>query len=243
MTARTAGTPDRWTRRLLGCGLAAGPVFTATFLLEGATRDGYRPRRHPVSSLALGPRGWVQTANFTVTGTLFLAGAAGLWRAARTGPSRAGAEGQGQAGQPGASTHAAAALIATAGLIAAAGLGLLSAAVFPTDPVSGYPPGTPPAPPSPSRTGTAHNLAAIPFFAGLPAAALVSGRRSWRTGQPGFARYSAVTALTMLTTAVLSGAGFGQSPGLVPVAGLLQRISIITGLTWLTTQAARVLRD
>ena len=43
--------------------------------------------------------------------------------------------------------------------------------------------------------------------------------------------------------AVLSGAGFGQSPGLVPVAGLLQRISIITGLTWLTTLSARVLRD
>jgi hypothetical protein len=47
----------------------------------------------------------------------------------------------------------------------------------------------------------------------------------------------------MLTTAVLSGAGFGQSPGLVPVAGLLQRISIITGLTWLTTLSARVLRS
>jgi hypothetical protein len=57
MTARTAGKPDRWTRRLLWSGLAAGPVFTATFLLEGATRDAYRPLRHPVSSLALGPRG------------------------------------------------------------------------------------------------------------------------------------------------------------------------------------------
>ena len=45
----------------------------------------------------------------------------------------------------------------------------------------------------------------------LPAAALVSGRRSWRTGQPGFARYSAVTAVTMLTTAVLSGAGWVQN--------------------------------
>jgi hypothetical protein len=164
---------------------------------------------------------------------LFLAGAAGLWQAGPTGRPRAGAEGQWQAGHPGASTHAAPALIA------AAGLGLLSAAVVPTDPVSGYPPGTPPAPASPSRTGIAHNLAAIPFFAGLPAAALVSGRQSWRTGQRGFARYSAGTALTMLTTAVLSGAGFGQSPGLVPVAGLLQRISIITGLTWLTTLSAR----
>ena len=48
----------------------------------------------------------------------------------------------------------------------------------------------------------------------------------------------------MLTTAVLSGAGFlAQSSGLVPVAGLLQRISILTGLAWLTTLLARVLRD
>jgi hypothetical protein len=228
MTARTAGKPDRWTCGLLRCSLAAGPVFTATFVLEGAVRDGYLPLRHPVSSLALGPRGWIQTTNFTVTGTLFLAGAAGLWRA--------GAAGRSRAGHPGASTRAAPAFIA------AAGLGLLSAAVFPTDPVSGYPPGTPPAPPRPSRTGTAHNLAAIPFFAGLPAAALVSGRRSWRAGRRGFARYSAGTALAMLTTAVLSGAGFSQSPGLVPVAGLLQRVSIITGLTWLTALSARALR-
>ena len=56
----------------------AGPVFTAVFLAEGTAREGYRPLRHPVSSLALGPRGWVQAANFVVTGTLCLAGAAGL---------------------------------------------------------------------------------------------------------------------------------------------------------------------
>ena len=64
----------RWlagqTRRLLRCGMWAGPVFTATFLAEGAVRDGYRPLRHPVSSLALGPRGWIQTVNFAVTGVL-----------------------------------------------------------------------------------------------------------------------------------------------------------------------------
>jgi Protein of unknown function (DUF998) len=67
-----------WTRELLRCGAAAGPVFVAVFLLEGAVREGYRPLRHAVSSLALGPRGWIQAANFTVTATLFLAGAAGL---------------------------------------------------------------------------------------------------------------------------------------------------------------------
>ena len=57
----------RWTRGLLSCGLAAGPAFITTFLVESATRDQYRPSRHPVSSLALGPRGRIQTANFALS--------------------------------------------------------------------------------------------------------------------------------------------------------------------------------
>src|SRR3974390_3527919 len=73
--ASIPGTPQAWTRRLLRCGVAAGPAFAALFLLEGAVRDGYRPLRHPVSSLALGPRGWIQAGNFAMAGTLFLAGA------------------------------------------------------------------------------------------------------------------------------------------------------------------------
>ena len=138
------GPPQAWTRRLLRCGVAAGPVFAAVFLAEGAARDGYRPLRHPVSSLALGPRGWIQAGNFALAGTLFLAAAAGLARA----------------GDPAASRAAPA-------LIGAAGAGLIGAAVFTTDPVSGYPPGTPDALTRPTRTGIAHNLAAVPVFAGV----------------------------------------------------------------------------
>ena len=67
-------------KRLVRCGAAAGPLFVTTFLVEGARRQGYNPLRHPVSSLSLGSRGWVQVANFAVTGTLYLAGAAGLSR-------------------------------------------------------------------------------------------------------------------------------------------------------------------
>src|SRR6266851_3237333 len=72
--ARAPGVPGAWTRSLVRCGLAAGPVFVAVFGAEGAVREGYSPLRHPVSSLALGPRGWIQAANFAVTGTLVLAG-------------------------------------------------------------------------------------------------------------------------------------------------------------------------
>jgi hypothetical protein len=39
------------------------------FLLEGASAAHYNPLRHPVSSLALTPAGWLQVANFLMTGT------------------------------------------------------------------------------------------------------------------------------------------------------------------------------
>jgi hypothetical protein len=212
--ASAHGRPARWTRGLLYCGLAAGPVFVTTFLAEGATRDGYRPSRHPVSSLALGPRGRVQAANFVVTGTLVLAGAAGLACAA----------------DPALSSRAGRALIG------AAGVGLIGAAVFATDPVSGYPPGTPDALTQPSRTGMMHNLAAVPVFLGLPAAAFTCSWQSVRTGQ-----YCAATATTMLATMTLAGAGFNQSPRLVNLAGLFQRASIVTGFGWLTALSAQAL--
>jgi hypothetical protein len=209
------------TRGLLRCGMWAGPAFTATFLAEGAVRDGYRPLRHPVSSLALGPRGWIQTANFAVTGVLFLAGAAGLRLAgdrlagSRTGPA----------------------------MVAAAGAGLIGSAAFRTDPVGGYPPGTPDMPAEFSRAGTAHNLAAVPVFFGLPAAAACYGWRSWRAGQPpGFAIYCAATAVTMPVTMALAGAGFGQSSRLGRYGGLFQRASIIAGFAWLTAVSARALQ-
>jgi len=181
--ASIPGTPQAWTRRLLRCGVAAGPVFVVVFLFEGAVRNGYRPLRHPVSSLALGQRGWIQAGNFAIAGTLFLAGAVGLARA----------------GDPAASRAAPA-------LIGAAGAGLIGAAVFTTDPVSGYPPGTPDA---------------LTHCFGL---------------------YSAGTAVTMVTTMALAGAGFGQSPRLINLGGLFQRASIITGFAWLTALSAQALR-
>lgn len=210
-------TPQVWTRGLLRCGVVAGPVFVTVFLVEGAVREGYAPLRHPVSSLALGPRGRLQGVNFAVTGTLILAGAAGLARAGDAVTAR----------------------VAPA-LIGAAGAGLIWSAVFTTDPVSGYP-GTPDAPARPTRSGTAHNLGAIPVFAGLPAAALACGRRSWRAGQHRFGAYSAVSAATMLATAALASAGFGQAPRLVSLGGLFQRISIIAGFGWLAALSAQAL--
>jgi hypothetical protein len=79
-------------------------------------------------------------------------------------------------------------------------------------------------------------------FFGLPAAALATSLRSWRSGRRGFGLYSVSTAITMLATTALAAAGFGQSPRLAHLGGLFQRVSIITGFAWLTTLSARSLQ-
>jgi Protein of unknown function (DUF998) len=210
---------DVVTRGLLRCGVAAGPLFVLTALTEGAIRADYRPLRHPVSSLALGSRGWVQVANFSVTGALYLGYAAGMWRAprttvgTRTGPI----------------------------LIGAAAVGLLGAAAFVTDPVSGYPPGTPSSPGDYTTLGALHDLFSIPTFLGLPAAGFAFGRWFRRNGDRGWAIYSTGSGLVMLIFFGLASAGFSQVAVLVDLGGLFERAAVTTGLAWLTALAIRVL--
>lgn len=70
-------------RRLLACGAAAGPLFVLVILVGGALQPGYRPIRQAASELALGSTGWIQTTNFLVCGSLFVAFALGIRRALR----------------------------------------------------------------------------------------------------------------------------------------------------------------
>lgn len=104
-------------------------------------------------------------------------------------------------------------------LVAAAGAGLIGSGVFRTDPVSGYPPGTPLQLIPPSRTGTVHTLFAIPIFFGIPAAALLSAGSSLRAGHPVWAAYSSCTAVVSPTAVALAGQGFAQKPSLVASGG------------------------
>ena len=220
MRTATVSAPEPARRGLLRCGAVAGPLFVSVFLIEGARRPDYKPLRHPVSSLSLGSQGWVQVANFATTGMLYVAGAAGLARS----PASAVC-----------GRIAAAALGAT-------GLGLLGSAMFRTDPVSGYPPGTPDTPAETTTTGSLHTAAGLPIFLGIPAAAFVCAWRFHRSGRPGWAAYSAATGASMLTNMGLAGAGFSQDSRLVNYAGLFQRIAIVTGFSWLTALSRAGLR-
>jgi hypothetical membrane protein len=201
-------------RVLLPCGVIAACLFVVVFLIAGAIRPDYSPLRHPVSSLALGDAGWVQVANFLVTGGLMVAFAGGLRAALR----RYGAG------------------IWAPLLVALVGIGLIGAGVFPADPVSGYPPGSPMVA-DPTTLGTLHNTFSSLVFLGLPVACVVVAYRFVRSDRKAWAAYSAGTAVVFLAGFVLAGIGFAQDPTLMPIGGLLQRLTLIVGMSWLAALA------
>jgi Protein of unknown function (DUF998) len=200
---------------LFVCGVIAGPLFVLVFLIEGAMTPDYDPLRHPVSSLALGPFGWTQTLNFIVVGLLTLAFAVGLVRL-RGARQKVGGT-----------------------LVGIWGVGLIGAGAFLTDPVSGYPPGTPPTPVEATTPGTLHDLFSVAAFFALGAACFVlAGGKGWR-----WAIYSVLSGATFLGAFVVAGIGFGQTEPFVEVAGLWQRVCVLIGWTWLTMLALRLLRE
>src|SRR3954462_9016242 len=152
----------RVSRELLTCGVVGPSIFILVFLAAGALREGYDPMRHLVSTLALGGSGWIQIANFIVTGTLLIAFAVGLRPALR----RFGGG------------------VWAPLLIGMVGVGLIGAGVFLSDPINGYPPGTPLTPVATTH-GTLHNLMSLLVFLGLPAACLVVAYRAGKTGSRG----------------------------------------------------------
>jgi hypothetical membrane protein len=201
----------RRERALLGCGVVAGPLFFAVFSVAGASRAGYDPLRHPVSSLEFGPSGWVQSVNFVLTGVLVVLFA---W--------------------------AARAIVRSVGggrtvwiLLTLVGLGLVGAGFFPPDPLSGYPPGSAPTAPDPSLHRVLHDLFSTPVFTALPAAAVVMARRFARVRLRAWAVCSAVSAVAMVTLFVLTSVAFAQGSSLTPIGGLLQRLTLATGFAWL----------
>lgn len=108
------------TRRLLVCGLLAGPLFVSVTAIEVLTRTGFDLRRNGISQLSLGDPGWIQVANFIVAGLLSIAFAVGVRRVL--------APGFGMTWAP--------------ALIVGYGIGLVVTGVFVVDPGVGFPPGT-----------------------------------------------------------------------------------------------------
>ena len=79
------------TRSLLGYGVLAGPFYLAVGLIQACVREGFAFSRHPLSVLANGPGGWVQTANFAITGLMVIAAIVAIGLVASGGGGAGGA--------------------------------------------------------------------------------------------------------------------------------------------------------
>ena len=160
---------------LFAAAALAAPVFLVVATVQILARDGFDLTEHPLSLLSTGDWGWVQIANFVVTGLLVLAFAVGLRR--RFALGRAGTWGP-----------------ILFGLL---GVGLVAAGVFVADPSDGFPPGSGLITDA-TWHGTAHNVVAA--LATDPAAigCLVLARRFSADRDRRWAVVSVATALVVL---------------------------------------------
>ena len=112
-------TPRGSTHTLLAGGIIAGPLFLVVSTVQALTRDGFDITKVALSSLSLGDHGWIQIANFVVTGLLCVGAGIGMRRVHPRGRARMAPP-----------------------LFIVFGLGQVAAGVFTQDPAMGFPPGT-----------------------------------------------------------------------------------------------------
>src|SRR5688572_12791221 len=197
--------PAAVTRSLLGYGMLAGPLYLALGIGQGLIRDGFSFARHPLSALANGPGGWVQTANFVLTAFMVLAAVVGIARVSAK-DSRG---------------------LRTALVFYA--LGMITAALFPTDPLDGFPPGTPLGVPTTiSTTGLVHFIAGAVTFLAMAIACWAGARTMSKRGERGLSRLSLLAGFVVFL-GFFGGAAFSSSVG--GVAGIW--VAVVMGWAWL----------
>lgn len=199
------------TRSLLGYGVLAGPFYLAVGLMQAFLRDGFDLARHPLSLLANGPGGWVQTANFVLTGLMVLAAAVGFGRV--LGPTSRAAP----------------------WFLGGFGMAMIVAAMFPADPVDGFPPGTPEGfPTSISTTGLIHFVAGALTFLSLAVSCFLAAAAMSRRNVASLARFSLLSGL-----AVVLGFFGGMA---LPMGILGIWFAVLVGWAWLAVMSLRLRR-
>lgn len=166
--------------KLLACGVVAGPLFVTTWAAQAFTRHGFDPTRHPLSLLALGDLGWIQVANFVVSGALVAACAVGLHRHLRSGRGR----------------------VWGPLLVGLLGVGLIVAGVFTTDPGAGFPPGAPAGAPDMTWHGMLHEVGFLLSVPGMLAGAVVFAVRFRAAGEKAWARVFAGSVVAVVALAM-----------------------------------------
>lgn len=204
------------TAALLRCGVVAGPIYIALGLGQALTRDGFDMRRHALSLLSNGDLGWIQIANFLVSGALVLAGAIGVRRLLH--PGRGGTWGP--------------------ILLCGWAVGLIGAGIFVADPGGGFPPGTPEEFTGMSRAGMLHFVFGAVGFYSLIAACFVFARRFAALGRWAWAGYSVFTGVAFFCVFA------GLASGATGAATMLAFYAAVAWIwIWHSALSAALLRD
>lgn len=202
-------------RKLLMAGAIAPVVSLLVFHLDMITRPGYDLLRHGPSLLMTGERGWLEIANFVLTGAVMIAAAAGH----RPGWGRT--------------------------LIAVYGFAMICTGVFVTDPQIGYPPGTPPGllpgvnAPS-TWHGTLHFVGVFLMYGAAVAACLVFARSQRSRLLVGLA--IAMPAVLVSGALVFQTLAL-TSPFFALLDGICGRLIIPLGWLWAVAVNAREVRS
>jgi hypothetical protein len=202
----THGSMGAWS------GLIGSALFVTVFTLEGAIRAGYDPFGIYVSELSLGPRGWIQRANFVVFGLLFLLFARGVTaefprgKASKAGPV----------------------------MLAIVGLSLLASGLLVTDPKALLGNQT-------TWHGILHGIFGALVFSLAPVSCFVFGRRfrddpAWRT----LASWTMRAGVTITMMVLLMKVGQLSTNRLHAYVGLVQRMALVTYLAWIFAFAWRL---
>ena len=202
-----------------------GPIlFFAVFTVEGLLKPGYSAMSEPVSYLALGPFGWIQTLNFLVLGVLLIAFAAAaaprLRRVTSAGPFTT---------------------MLLLALLAISGFGYVLAGSF-----TSAPPGQPQHP--------MHTVAFSTVFVPFGMACLLTGAqllrsRNWRA----VGLYSVLAGLLLAVAAIGNLSSLFASTAATPISspesqqgvlalgGLINRVVIALAFAWYLVVAVRLL--
>jgi len=183
----------RTIRLLLMGGVVSTPLFYIAAIFQSFTRTGFDIRRHAISTLTLGDLGWIQSANFFMTGLLAVCAAIGVRRLLR-----------GRMGGKWGSL-----------LIGIYGIGMILAGLFRPDPGLSFPPGASAGMPT-SMSGHAalHSVAFFTAFICLIAANIVFARRFAKQGERGWSIYC-IASCILAPVLIILGSSIGTWIGVI----------------------------
>jgi len=210
----------RSSSNLLNAGTIAGPLFIIVALVHGLLRDGFSLVRHPASMLSLGDAGWIQIANFVLTGILFIIAGVGFGKVLTSG-----------IGSKWVSR-----------LFYLFGTALILGGVFTADPGLGFPPGAPEGSPKEmSWHAMVHGFAPILGFIAQFIALIILARRFDSQGFPEWRNITIAVAVLMFVLAIIPNFTADWEKGVFNFIPLWA--SIIIGYIWTSFVIARVKKN